>query len=178
MRQQLPLPWLKGVQRIALLCHPFCMVLPSMAAAMHTLQAADLLQQVPHSPSQTPHMQQVTILAASRCLQVAPGVETINFGERKTLDALKEMVPNGPDCSIEAVGFHYASTVLHKVRCCSRPTMGWSGTLHAPSAVMFAACCIGWRLPDACNKVKVQGTGNSACSNEAFALTSNLSHQQ
>jgi hypothetical protein len=42
-------------------------------------------------------------------------VETINFGEKKTLDALKEMVPNGPDCSIEAVGFHYASTILHKV---------------------------------------------------------------
>ena len=42
-------------------------------------------------------------------------METINFGEKKTLDALKEMVPNGPDCSIEAVGFHYASTILHKV---------------------------------------------------------------
>jgi hypothetical protein len=49
------------------------------------------------------------------CLQVESRVETINFGERKTLDALKEMVPNGPDCSIEAVGFHYASTILHKV---------------------------------------------------------------
>ena len=48
-------------------------------------------------------------------LQVESRVETINFGERKTLDALKEMVPNGPDCSIEAVGFHYASTILHKV---------------------------------------------------------------
>jgi threonine dehydrogenase-like Zn-dependent dehydrogenase len=50
-----------------------------------------------------------------RAKEVAPGVETINFGERKTLDALHEMVPNGPDCSIEAVGFHYASSMLHKV---------------------------------------------------------------
>lgn len=49
------------------------------------------------------------------CLQVESRVETINFGEKKTLDALKEMVPNGPDCSIEAVGFHYASTILHMV---------------------------------------------------------------
>jgi hypothetical protein len=49
-------------------------------------------------------------------LQAAPGVETINFGERKTLDALHEMVPNGPDCSIEAVGFHYAHSLTHKVR--------------------------------------------------------------
>ena len=49
------------------------------------------------------------------CIQVESRVETINFGEKKTLDALKEMVPNGPDCSIEAVGFHYASTLLHKV---------------------------------------------------------------
>lgn len=43
-------------------------------------------------------------------------METINFKERKTLDALKEMVPNGPDCSIEAVGFHYANSLLHQVR--------------------------------------------------------------
>lgn len=42
-------------------------------------------------------------------------METINFGERKTLDALHEMVPNGPDCSIEAVGFHYAHSLTHKV---------------------------------------------------------------
>lgn len=48
-------------------------------------------------------------------MKAAPGVETINFKERKTLDALHEMVPNGPDCSIEAVGFHYANSLLHKV---------------------------------------------------------------
>ena len=49
-------------------------------------------------------------------MQVVPGVETINFTERKTLDALHEMVPNGPDCSIEAIGFHYTETLLHKAR--------------------------------------------------------------
>jgi threonine dehydrogenase-like Zn-dependent dehydrogenase len=50
-----------------------------------------------------------------RAKEAAPGVETINFAECKTLDALHEMVPNGPDCSIEAVGFHYAHSLTHKV---------------------------------------------------------------
>lgn len=47
--------------------------------------------------------------------EVAPGVETINFMERKTLEQLREMVPDGPDCGIEAVGFHYAHSLLHKI---------------------------------------------------------------
>jgi threonine dehydrogenase-like Zn-dependent dehydrogenase len=50
-----------------------------------------------------------------RAKEAAPGVETINFSERKTLDALHDMVPNGPDCSIEAVGFHYAHSIAHKI---------------------------------------------------------------
>ena len=66
------------------------------------------------------------------CLQAAPGVETINFAERKTLDQLHDLVPNGPDCSIEAVGFHYAHSWTHKARtnadgmsmcACSRPPL-------------------------------------------------------
>lgn len=67
-------------------------------------------------------------------MQVAPGVETINFGERKTLDALHEMVPNGPDCSIEAVGFHYASTMLHKVR------LSLQGSQHSMATAAVDQC--------------------------------------
>jgi threonine dehydrogenase-like Zn-dependent dehydrogenase len=50
-----------------------------------------------------------------RVKEVAPGVETINFSEGKTLDQLKKLVPNGPDCVIEAVGFHYSSSLLHTI---------------------------------------------------------------
>ena len=55
---------------------------------------------------------------ASACpdTQTAPGVETINFGQKKTVDALHELVPNGPDVVIEAVGFHYTNSMIHKVR--------------------------------------------------------------
>lgn len=49
-----------------------------------------------------------------------PHVETINFKEKKTLDALKEMFSVGdsyvgPDVCIEAVGFHYTSTWTHYI---------------------------------------------------------------
>jgi threonine dehydrogenase-like Zn-dependent dehydrogenase len=49
-----------------------------------------------------------------RAKEAAPGVETINFSQRKTLDALHDLVPHGPDCSIEAVGFHYAHSLTHQ----------------------------------------------------------------
>ncbi|CAF1058167.1 unnamed protein product [Didymodactylos carnosus] len=45
-----------------------------------------------------------------------PGIETINFSKRSTLEQLKEMVPNGPDVAIEAVGFHYSRTTAHKAQ--------------------------------------------------------------
>ncbi|CAF1048528.1 unnamed protein product [Didymodactylos carnosus] len=45
-----------------------------------------------------------------------PGIETINFSKRSTLEQLKELVPNGPDVGIEAVGFHYARSILHKAQ--------------------------------------------------------------
>ena len=43
-------------------------------------------------------------------------METINFGQKKTVDALHELVPNGPDVVIEAVGFHYTNSMIHKVQ--------------------------------------------------------------
>jgi threonine dehydrogenase-like Zn-dependent dehydrogenase len=44
-----------------------------------------------------------------------PKLETINFQEKKVVDTLHEMFPEsvGPDCCIEAVGFHYTKTWLH-----------------------------------------------------------------
>jgi len=50
-----------------------------------------------------------------------PGIETINFNEKKTLDALHDMFQDeqgryvGVDVAIEAVGFHYANSWLHKI---------------------------------------------------------------
>ena len=45
-----------------------------------------------------------------------PGVETINFSTRSTLSQLKELLPNGPDVGIEAVGCHYTQTTSHKTQ--------------------------------------------------------------
>jgi threonine dehydrogenase-like Zn-dependent dehydrogenase len=45
-----------------------------------------------------------------------PGLETINFGERNVLEAIKELAPNGPDVGIEAVGFHYTTSMLSKAQ--------------------------------------------------------------
>ncbi|KAK9817038.1 hypothetical protein WJX72_008732 [[Myrmecia] bisecta] len=45
-----------------------------------------------------------------------PGLEIINFAEKDTLKALNELVPNGPDVGIEAVGFHYTKTMSSKVQ--------------------------------------------------------------
>ncbi len=47
--------------------------------------------------------------------QKLPGVETLDFGEHDTVKRLKELVPNGPDVCIEAVGFHYAKSLMSKV---------------------------------------------------------------
>eukprot|EP00877_Chromochloris_zofingiensis_P012796 jgi/Chrzof1/7770/Cz02g36040.t1 len=48
-----------------------------------------------------------------------PGLETIDFSKTKTLQALKELCANeeagAPDVVIEAVGLHYANTLIHKV---------------------------------------------------------------
>ena len=64
-------------------------------------------------------------------------METIKFAERKTLDALHEMVPNGPDCSIEAVGFHYAHSLTHKARDAGRRTR-----LHSKSSMLKHVCML------------------------------------
>jgi len=42
-------------------------------------------------------------------------IETINYKEEDTLKALERMIPGGLDCGIEAAGFEYAKTMLHKV---------------------------------------------------------------
>jgi len=50
-------------------------------------------------------------------LNVAKNVlkcEVINFDERNVLDAIKELVPLGPDVCIDCVGFRYAKSLLHK----------------------------------------------------------------
>lgn len=43
------------------------------------------------------------------------GIETINFNEVDTTQRLLEMEPNGVDCCLEAAGFDYAKSLLHKV---------------------------------------------------------------
>ena len=43
------------------------------------------------------------------------GIETINYKEYDTTKKLLEMVPGGVDCSLEAAGFDYAKSLLHKV---------------------------------------------------------------
>jgi len=45
-----------------------------------------------------------------------PYVETINIKNGTALSQLQQLVPNGPDCVIEAVGFHYAKNPLHKAQ--------------------------------------------------------------
>jgi len=43
------------------------------------------------------------------------GIEVINFKEVDVCKELPRLVPNGPDVAIEAAGFEYAKTLLHKV---------------------------------------------------------------
>ncbi|KAJ3040706.1 hypothetical protein HDV00_010599 [Rhizophlyctis rosea] len=45
-----------------------------------------------------------------------PYVETINIRDRSALEQLREMVPHGPDVAIEAVGFHYARSPMHRAQ--------------------------------------------------------------
>jgi len=40
-------------------------------------------------------------------------LQTINFTKEKTLDKLKEILPNGPDCSLDCCGFRYAKSWIH-----------------------------------------------------------------
>jgi hypothetical protein len=57
-----------------------------------------------------------------------PPLQTINYSTTKVDAKLREMFPemHGPDVSIEAVGFHYAKTLIHKVEqkvsssCCTK----------------------------------------------------------
>lgn len=42
-------------------------------------------------------------------------IETINFKEEDTKKTLLQMVPEGVDCALEAAGFDYAKSTLHKV---------------------------------------------------------------
>jgi len=42
------------------------------------------------------------------------GCHVINFDEEKVLDTIKKLVPEGPDVCIEAVGFRYAKSIIHK----------------------------------------------------------------
>ncbi|XP_024400198.1 uncharacterized protein [Physcomitrium patens] len=44
-----------------------------------------------------------------------PGLETINFKEKKTVEELRNLFSHGPDVAIEAVGVHYVSNPLHKL---------------------------------------------------------------
>jgi len=42
------------------------------------------------------------------------GIDTINFKEADTVKTLLEMFPDGVDCAVEAAGFEYPTTALHK----------------------------------------------------------------
>jgi len=42
-------------------------------------------------------------------------IDVINYKENDVVKTLFQMVPEGVDCSIEAAGFEYAKTILHKV---------------------------------------------------------------
>ena len=48
--------------------------------------------------------------------QKVPGVETIDFGQHKDVyKRLRELVPEGPHVSIEAVGFHYTKSLSSSI---------------------------------------------------------------
>lgn len=75
-----------------------------------------------------------------------PGLETINFKERKTLDALHDMFKDdrytGPDVCIEAVGFHYTQTWIHWLEMALKLENDPSETLNE----LIYACRKGGRL--------------------------------
>jgi threonine dehydrogenase-like Zn-dependent dehydrogenase len=43
------------------------------------------------------------------------GVRTIDFSKEDTITALKRMCPGGPDISIDAVGFRFPKSLLHRM---------------------------------------------------------------
>jgi len=43
------------------------------------------------------------------------GCEIINFDKVDVVKRFQELVPNGPDCCIEAAGFRFAKSIVHKV---------------------------------------------------------------
>ena len=46
-----------------------------------------------------------------------PYIQTVNFDETKDLvKTLKDLAPHGPDVCIEAVGFHYAKSLVDKLQ--------------------------------------------------------------
>jgi len=49
--------------------------------------------------------------------QKLPYLELLNFDNTKdVVQSLKDMVPHGPDVCIEAVGFHYATSIKDKIQ--------------------------------------------------------------
>ena len=49
--------------------------------------------------------------------QKLPYLQLLNFDETKdVVKALKDMAPHGPDVCIEAVGFHYAKSLVDKIQ--------------------------------------------------------------
>lgn len=44
-----------------------------------------------------------------------PRVEPIDATQERVIDKLRELTGHGPDCAIEAVGFHYCSSLTHKL---------------------------------------------------------------
>ena len=46
---------------------------------------------------------------------IVPNLEVLDFGKHDTFTKLREMVPGGPNASIEAVGFHYTKSLASKV---------------------------------------------------------------
>ena len=49
--------------------------------------------------------------------QKLPYLELLNFDNTKdVVQSLKDMIPHGPDVCIEAVGFHYATSIKDKIQ--------------------------------------------------------------
>jgi threonine dehydrogenase-like Zn-dependent dehydrogenase len=49
-----------------------------------------------------------------QCAREALGIETINFTEHDVTETMKILIPGGPDACIDAVGFRFPKTLLHK----------------------------------------------------------------
>ena len=44
-----------------------------------------------------------------------PGLEVLDFSKHDTITKLREMVPEGPHVTIEAVGFHYTKSIASTI---------------------------------------------------------------